>query len=673
MSLIDSIRNVFKNTKSASFSVSSRSSWQDYSTLTDSDNYFDQFFGWTYKAIKTVCDSTVRHDIHLAKGTEDKYDIVKRSENDLLRDLNRFNPYQTLSEARWITRAQKRLVGMAYWLIVSADEKPYRYEFYILDPTKMSMKVNSFGLPKVYQYRTPDGGLHDIAPEDLIIHKDPNPADWLRGYSVLQASRFSHNSYELAMRFNMNVFGNMGTPEGFLVFDGISKVQRKKTEKLLRQKYGSVKNAGKVGVLGKLAQWLPITTAPRDLQFKENILLMRDEILSFHGVPKPLVGLTDSTYTNSFEAQKIFQMYTLEPELKQETDVFNEQLIAKYYRTAIPKDLFFICPDPVEADTESVTNQAVAQYSAGIIKLNEARKMVNQTPDEENGNQYRQQTISDFTPSSTEPEAPVKTIKKKVKKSKLVGVEKEEGERLKAFFLEKSLKNEKIYEARTISYFEDQSRRIRRQLNPKKAVDGVDVSFIFDPIAEAKYAEDYFEDVVGLIARNALRTSNQIINQKNEIPEHIKNNLRDGLRRFAEEINSTTQKDLARIIEDSINNGESYNQTAKKIKDLFDNYSHNVDPVKDSRAKMIAVTETNSIVNEVYRGNYFQSEIVKGMQWLTAHDTAVRHAHAEADYTIAGKGQKFYVGGEYLTQPGDKNGSASNVINCRCTIIPVIK
>jgi hypothetical protein len=34
---------------------------------------------------------------------------------------------------------------------------------------------------------------------------------------------------------------------------------------------------------------------------------------------------------------------------------------------------------------------------------------------------------------------------------------------------------------------------------------------------------------------------------------------------------------------------------------------------------------------------------------------------------------KFSVGGESLQRPGDPNGSASNVINCRCSMIVLPK
>jgi hypothetical protein len=55
--------------------------------------------------------------------------------------------------------------------------------------------------------------------------------------------------------------------------------------------------------------------------------------------------------------------------------------------------------------------------------------------------------------------------------------------------------------------------------------------------------------------------------------------------------------------------------------------------------------------------------------WLATIDRATRDWHAEADGTTAAIGQPFTVDGEDLMFPGDPTGSASNVINCRCSTL----
>ena len=53
-------------------------------------------------------------------------------------------------------------------------------------------------------------------------------------------------------------------------------------------------------------------------------------------------------------------------------------------------------------------------------------------------------------------------------------------------------------------------------------------------------------------------------------------------------------------------------------------------------------------------------------EWVTVGDDKVREAHRKANGQRVKNHEKFIVGGEELLCPGDPNGSAENVINCRC-------
>jgi len=55
--------------------------------------------------------------------------------------------------------------------------------------------------------------------------------------------------------------------------------------------------------------------------------------------------------------------------------------------------------------------------------------------------------------------------------------------------------------------------------------------------------------------------------------------------------------------------------------------------------------------------------------WITAGDERVRMAHAAANGQRRGLDGVFIVGGEALRFPGDPNGSAGNIINCRCNLV----
>jgi hypothetical protein len=56
-------------------------------------------------------------------------------------------------------------------------------------------------------------------------------------------------------------------------------------------------------------------------------------------------------------------------------------------------------------------------------------------------------------------------------------------------------------------------------------------------------------------------------------------------------------------------------------------------------------------------------------QWLATVDDRTRDSHLDADGQEVPTPQPFNVGGEMLMMPGDPNGSAAEVVNCRCTLI----
>lgn len=680
MGLLDSfLKGILPvGTKAPEFNLTNLATWNDYTYLTQSQNYLDQYFGWTYKASKTKADAIVAYMPEMYQETKsDKDDIeIEKSKSDLLRDLYHFNNYQTLLEARKITQLHLSLVGMAFWYIKPAENKPYIYDFFILDPQRMTQISNGLGLPRGYKFQTIKGNFIDLDARDVIVFREPNPQNWLLGMSPLQASRFQHNTSELASKFNMNVFGNMGRPDGFLGFEGIGPEEVKRLEKTLKQKYGGVNNARKIGIASMIPTWVEISKSQKDLDFVEGMKLMRDDILAIHGIPKPLVGLTDSTYTNSIEAQRIFQRYTLKPLLDNEASVYNEQLLPKYYegRSYFDYSSFYFCfDDPVEADNVedskvllNETNSASVAYNDKAITLNEYREKIGQEP-LPNGDTFKVDPVITPPESSQKPPQESKGLEEYQKEA----VKKAE---LKAFFLEKSLKDENKFIKQLKKYFTSQSKRVTK--NAKSlAIEVKEFDFSLEAEIDICIAE--FASIYKEMSEDYMKIANDLTDSELEISENAKIQIKSNLQRFAKEINETTREKLAQIMLEATQNDWTLEATKKAIKELYDRWVEGAEDITVTRTETIARTEVNGIKNLTSRDNYYRNDRVKEMQWLSAHDGDVRTepdgGHKEADGQIVTRGSKFKVGGERLEYPGDKNGSPWNIINCRCTVIPIIK
>lgn len=85
------------------------------------------------------------------------------------------------------------------------------------------------------------------------------------------------------------------------------------------------------------------------------------------------------------------------------------------------------------------------------------------------------------------------------------------------------------------------------------------------------------------------------------------------------------------------------------------------------QAARIARTETtfamNSAKEKAFDGSGYPYEKI----WFTRMDGKQRDTHAYMNRKKVDANEKFLVGDSYLSFPGDRNGSAKEVINCRCT------
>lgn len=132
--------------------------------------------------------------------------------------------------------------------------------------------------------------------------------------------------------------------------------------------------------------------------------------------------------------------------------------------------------------------------------------------------------------------------------------------------------------------------------------------------------------------------------------------------KLAGQVTDTTYGAIKDAITAGIGAGEGIDDIGARI-------SHVFDVASSSRADMIARTETVSAYNgatELY-GRVLGPDVVGGQEWISTLDDRTRPDHADADGQRVAVGDSFSVGGEDLAYPGDPNGDADQIVNCRCT------
>ncbi len=125
-------------------------------------------------------------------------------------------------------------------------------------------------------------------------------------------------------------------------------------------------------------------------------------------------------------------------------------------------------------------------------------------------------------------------------------------------------------------------------------------------------------------------------------------------------VNEVTQARIGRQLREGLDAGEGLKDLTERVRTTLGS--------NRARAQLIARTQTGGAVSSGRHAGMKAAGVeLKG--WLTSRDNNVRATHkaAEAAY---GDGipvdQPFEVAGEMLMYPGDPNGSAANIANCRC-------
>jgi HK97 family phage portal protein len=140
--------------------------------------------------------------------------------------------------------------------------------------------------------------------------------------------------------------------------------------------------------------------------------------------------------------------------------------------------------------------------------------------------------------------------------------------------------------------------------------------------------------------------------------------------------NETTKEMVRTAIALGVRSGDGIDGIANRVAEQF--------AARRNNLRTIARTEVIPALNSAALESYAQAGIVGRTEWATARDEIVRgvkgdtFSHRQMDGVVVALGELFHVprivGGapEALRFPGDPKGSASNIINCRCRVVPVL-
>lgn len=262
-------------------------------------------FPWVRACTTAIGEDLAGLPLRLVRGFGDKAEVIH--EHPVLDLLAA--PTTDLDRLAWESQLWTYLlpVGWVPVLIVGPTGRPTSLK--LLHPERCRIISDEAGTFAGIEYQPVVGGMHHYGAESVALVRMPS---WLSGdrdqvgegmISALKAGLNSeHAAAEMAAKG-----AKRGRPDVVLSPASESLTLTKAQREEIAAEYGRFAEAGKAALVlsshikAEFQGW-----TPRDLEFKEQRLLTRDEVLAVFGVPPTRVGLPTANYATAQQQDSIY-------------------------------------------------------------------------------------------------------------------------------------------------------------------------------------------------------------------------------------------------------------------------------------------------------------------------------------------------------------------------------
>ena len=657
------------------------------------ENYFDSYNLKTYKeslylfiGVSMIRDTVASIPLVLYKIKNKDGDVEEVSDDPVLDLIERPNSLQTKMEFWKLSVAYFLLAGETFWYLEKdgINRKQVPTSMVNMRPDNVEILLSENKRDVIgYEFRQSNGESITV-PVDAVIHtKNIDPTNTLRGAGVVQPASQRIITEKEASKYQANTFKNQGRPDVAVFVDqDLTNEDAEQARSKWDEIYGSGKGNG-AGFFGNNVKSMQVLNAnPKEMDFINTQAFLRDDILAALHIPKAMVTSDDVNLANSQTARLNYIKEACIPVLETFLDTINNKML-----NDIDNDKFLTYENPVNEDRELILKESVQLVEAGIITQNEARTIMNY-PDMEGADELREVSGNMFQLSMKN--KPLKKLARKhlkarprlyekfdaiekvahalyVAKSFDVAREKNPvftGDEQKKMYIKKynnNVDNKAVTFKTTLDVYNNQL----LQMCLKQMEDfGANPQSIFNTAEAMNLAKDMFNPLMKeMYERVGQQTLDNVANgfsskaseQFYTLDQTILQ-LEQRVEFFSKSMLDTDFKHLQEIIAAGLADGKGVAEIGRDMRQYFDDMSV-------ARARTIARTETGRIVSQATREAYQQSELVTGMEWLTAKDGKVRDEHVMNDGVIVGVNESF---------PNGESFPGQLTINCRCALAPAV-
>ena len=532
----------------------------------------------------------------------------------------------------------------------------------IVNPRFMKEKIDkSTGKIVAWQF----GNNKVLVPVEQVIFTKFFDPDGLRGLGPVEVVRNELTTDTSATNFNINFFKNFGQIGGTL-FDDQGQATQDEMRDLVNQfnnaHQGSA-NAYKTLGLPAGIKYQEMKQTMKEMQMLESRRDIRDRILVILGIHKALVGVTDQVDRAVADtAMRSLWQLTLKPSIMRMQNKLNQQLFKPYFPD-FRCEFDFSGVEELKKD-QSMQAEIAKTYRELGYTLNEINERfglgMDEVTDEAGDLRLVPQNMIPFT-DYTDPAEPVIPATDDEKGSPVVVEKRAQAPRgLSRRHHNLERKVESSIHKGLRSYFQVQLRKIKREINQTKAIDKVGVLVGVQTVLEEEKVvlQELMVPIYSEGSKEAVALAQEALNitPTARISETVVGNMTNKIRG----INDHTYNLLRKEVVAATDAGETLQQLNKRIDRVY--------KFNTSRSRTIARTESSVLVNSSTNEEY-ANEGVKMKRWLA--NPGARESHAAADGQGAIPFNQTFNNG--LMHPGDNRGPASELVNCRCSLSPVIE
>lgn len=547
------------------------------------------------------------------------------------------------------------------------------------------------GQLKGWKLKVKDGKDRHFRLENLIRINLFNPYNWLRGIPVFSAAQLALSQDTRANVYNAKFFDNNAVPAGLLKAKQMMTPEQMRTMlKMFIENYSGAGNVGKTAGIPYDVEFEHIGTTHNDMQWKEQKLFNKDEIIAVFGLNKIAMGDYEQINMATIRTgRKMLWTDTYMPLNDIVWTAINEQWIQYVDSnrglsgTSDYSNVRALQEDHTEATKTAGNMVQRMKYPATL-----ASRLNNIPLTDEDVEKYPwldEQPTSGPTITVPEEEEDQKAVIKSFSKKIVVGSD--EWYALSRDYISKVLTpGEKQFTILARRFFNAQRNRVldnidtwRKTQEAKsvllvKAIRVRPEELLFDTTEDAGKMQKLFTPAYkAQIKREARRLDSELDgliewNASDEKMESFIKKRKQDIKNINTRNFNEARDKIGALTETAINENWTPIQLAGELKTYISDF---YETKKDSGSLRIARTETGIISSDA-RYDAFKTEGIEYHQWLNSADELVRENHADGTGDggqVVRVGERFPVTG--LLHPLDPSGPPEEIINCRCVAIAV--